>query len=108
MEDLKTIAVSDEADSASHTSLAVAVTVWLASFLFAFTQSWAIVTGFDHPAALSLAIAEAIQTSTFFPTVHVGIASLFKSMRNPSSRRRIFIGWGILTILLCLWTTWRS
>lgn len=108
MEDVKSIAVPGETKSASPTSLGLAVTVWLASFLFAFVQSWAIVPGFDHPAALSLAIAEAIQTSTFFPTVHVVIASLFKGMRNASSRRRIFIGWGIFIILLGIWTTWRS
>ena len=54
MENSKAIAAPDEANSARPTSLRLAVTVWLASFLFALVQSWAIVTGFDHPAALAL------------------------------------------------------
>ncbi len=116
MEHLETTATSVDTNSAKHTSLALAITISLASFLFAFVQTWVhhhglgtlsrIDTAFSHPGALGELIAEAFGASLFFPTVHVGVASLFKSMRNPSSRRRIFIGWGIFIILLGVWTLW--
>lgn len=55
---------------------------------------------FDHPAALSEYLAGALGGSLIFPIVHVGVASFFKSKRNPSSRRNIFIGWSIAIIVI--------
>lgn len=116
MEDSKTMAISDETNTAKHTSLTLAVAISLAAFLFAFVQTWIhsfglqtlpkIATSFDHPQALFEMVAESVGASLLIPAIHVGVASFFKSKRNPSSRRRIFIGWGIFTIMLGIWTLW--
>ena len=106
-----------ETNKAKHTSLALAVILSLASFLFAFVQTWIhsfgldtfpkIATVLNHPGALSGLIAESVGASLLAPVVHVAIASIFKGKRNPSSRRRIFIGWSLVIIavgVLSLWT----
>lgn len=99
-----------ETNKAKHTSLTLAIVLSLASFLFAFLQTWIhnfgpeslpkIATALNHPGALSELIAESLGASLFLPAVHVAIASIFKSKRNPSSRRRIFIGWSLVTIVV--------
>lgn len=117
MEVSNTGAEAIEKNSEEHTSLGLAITFSLVSFLFAFVQSWIhsfglqtlprIATAFNHPQALSELIAESVGASLLFPIAHVAIASFFKSKRNPSSRRRIFIGWSLVTIVvgvLSLWT----
>lgn len=45
-------------------------------------------------------LSSAFGGSVFIPLIHVGIASFFKSKRNSSTRRRIFIGWAIVIIVL--------
>lgn len=109
--------VSTETNKATPTSLALAITLSLASFLLAFVQTWIhsfgpetlpkIGTALSHPSALSGLIAESLGASFLAPLVHLAIASFFKSKRNPSSRRRIFIGWSLVIIavgVLSLWT----
>lgn len=106
-----------EMNSAKQTSLGLAVTLSLAAFLFAFVQVWIDRLGLqtlprigfsvlNHPQATSELVATAIGGSLLFPLAHVAIASLFKSKRNPSSRRRIFIGWSVLTIMVGLLHLW--
>lgn len=105
-------------NSEKRTSLALAVILSLASLSIAFVRSWVdsfgwqtlskMATVLGHPSVLSELVVEAAGASLFFPAVHVAIASLFKSKRNPSSRRRIFIGWGLLLILLSAFTLWKK
>lgn len=107
--------------STEHISLVLAITLSLVAFLFAFAPSWIhsfgldtlprIATAFSHPQALSELIAESVGASLLIPAAHVASASPFKSKRNPSSRRRIFIGWSLATIVvgvLSLWTKSRG
>ena len=49
-----------------------------------------------HPDATVNYLAEATGMAVLIPLVHMGIASLFPSMRNKTSRRRIFIGWSVV------------
>lgn len=56
----------------------------------------------DHPAVLREFIAEALGYSFGLPVIHVLLASCFKSMRNSSTRRKIFIGWAIVVITINL------
>jgi hypothetical protein len=56
----------------------------------------------DHTAALLELIANAIGGSSMFPILHVALFSIFKSKRNPSTRRRILIGWSLLVIAVKL------
>lgn len=116
MEVSNTRAEGIEKNSAEHTSLVLAITLSLLSFLLAFVQSWVhsfglqslprIATAFNYPQALSQLIAESFGASLLFPVVHVAIASLFKSKRNPTSRRRIFIGWGLVIIVVAIFSLW--
>jgi hypothetical protein len=116
MEVSNTSAESIEKNSAEHTSLALAITLSLLSFLLAFVQSWVhsfgphslprIATAFNYPQALSQLIAQSFGASLLFPVVHVAIASLFKSKRNPTSRRRIFIGWSLVIIVIAVFSLW--
>ncbi len=52
-----------------------------------------------HPAAFSEFIAEAIGVSFGLPVIHVALASIFESMRNSNTRRKIFIGWAIVVVI---------
>ncbi|MCU8092601.1 hypothetical protein L5M18_13650 [Shewanella sp. SM20] len=88
-----------------QTSLRLAIILSLISYIVAFCTMFYEDNGvffstvlFDHPAAFSQYLAEAFGGALLFPIVHVGIASFFKSKRNPSSRRNIFIGWSIVII----------
>ena len=49
-----------------------------------------------HPDATVNYLAEATGMAVLVPLVHTGIASLFPSKRNKTSRRRIFIGWSVV------------
>lgn len=49
-----------------------------------------------HPSALMNDLAEATGTAVVIPLLHLGIASIFPSMRNKTSRRRIFVGWSVV------------
>ena len=53
----------------------------------------------EHPQAIREYLAEAIGMVFVIPLIHLAIASLFKKMRNSTSRRRIFMGWSIVGIL---------
>lgn len=59
----------------------------------------------EDPIIFQSYIAQAIGGSIAIPAIHVGISSLFKSKRNSTTRRRIFIGWAIVLTLLLLITT---
>jgi hypothetical protein len=59
---------------------------------------------FEHPKAVSEFIFEAFAGSLLLPSLHVAIASFFKSKRNEQSRHRIFIGWTIFIICLQILT----
>lgn len=117
MEQLSVNAVSVDASPAKETSLTLAIALSLASLSFAFVQVWVGHFGlqtlpevgraaFSHPQAISELVAEAVGGSLLFPLLHVAIASLFKSKRNPSSRRRIFIGWSLFIIIVSLLRLW--
>lgn len=60
----------------------------------------------DHPRALLGFMAEAYGGSLLLPTLHLGFASMFKSKRNATSRRRIFIGWSVFIVGLTLLMLW--
>jgi|AntDeeMinimDraft_5_1070356.scaffolds.fasta_scaffold10606_3 hypothetical protein len=92
-----------------QTSLPLAIILALAAYLVTFCtmfyQDYGVIFSavlFDHPAAFSEYLAGALGGSLIFPVIHVGIASFFKSKRNPSSRRNIFIGWSIAIIFIQL------
>ena len=53
----------------------------------------------SNPQIISEPIAEAIGYSFGLPLLHVALVSFFKSMRNRSARRKIFIGWAIVVII---------
>jgi hypothetical protein len=92
------------------TSLLLVITLSLMSYIAAFCSTLYEYTGvffstalFDHPEVFGSYLAQAFGGSLIFPILHVGIASFFKSKRNPSSRRNIFTGWAIaITIIQIL------
>lgn len=95
----------------NETSLSLAASLSFISYLVAFCtmfyEDYGMVFStalFDHPAAFSEFLAKAFGGSILFPIVHVGVASCFKTKRNPSSRRNIFIGWAIAIIIIQLLT----
>jgi hypothetical protein len=49
-----------------------------------------------HPDAVMSYLAEATGTAVVIPLLHLGVAAIFPSMRNKTSRRRIFIGWSVV------------
>lgn len=97
-------------NSGENTSLGLATTLSFVSFSLAFVDIWKaqfgshtlprIATVFEYPDALSSLIAQSFGASLLLPTVHVAIASFFKSKRNSNSRRRIYIGWSLVVILV--------
>lgn len=98
-----------ETQAQALTSLPLAITFSMISYAVAFCVIFYADHGvifsmrlFDHPAAFMQYLSGALGGSLMFPIAHVGIASLFKSKRNPSSRRNIFIGWSIATIAIQL------
>ena len=78
-----------------QTSLPLAIALSIISFAIVF-----ITFGVQKGYPLSHHIAQALGGSFAFPTIHVAIASIFKSKRNPSTRRKIYIGWAIAIIIL--------
>src|SRR5690554_918143 len=92
-----------------ETPLQLAVTLSLIAYSIAFCATFYEDHGvffstrlFEHGAVFSGYLASALGGSLVFPSLHVGIASFFKSKRNPSSRRNIFIGWSAILILIHL------
>ena len=53
-----------------------------------------------YPAVLQSYIAQAAGGSLGLPVLTVMLLSFFKSKRNPATRRKIFIYWSLLIILL--------
>ena len=89
------------------TSLPLAIILFLASYLMVFATQFYETHGvyfsivlFDHPQAFTEIAAGVLGYSSGAPIIHVGIASIFKSKRNPSARRNIFIGWSVVMILV--------
>lgn len=89
------------------TSLALAIVLSVISFVMVFITT--VKTDFGalpvmdivkEPALFRSYLASAFGGSMFFALIHVGIASFFKSKRNSTTRRRIFIGWAIVVIAL--------
>jgi hypothetical protein len=62
----------------------------------------------QHPQAVMEYIAEALGASTVFPALHVALFSMSAAKRNPSTRRRIFIGWSLFIIALQLYTVFKA
>lgn len=101
--------ITERTERRKETSLTLAISLSIAAFCFSFVNTWIatfgvetfprITSALNHPAALTELIAEAAGGSLLFPLKHVAIASIFKSKRNSSARRRIFIGWAIVTML---------
>lgn len=93
-----------------ETSLALAVSLSLSTWVFQFVIVWRenfgletlprIAATVDHPMALAELVAEAAGASIALPLIHVAIASIFKSKRNRNTRRRIFIGWSAFILLI--------
>ena len=95
----------DDASVKKPTSLALAVVLSLISFTVVFLASVKqdfsaspVIDIVREPVLFQSYISRAIGGSIFIPIIHIGIASFFKSKRNSSSRRRIFIGWAIFII----------
>lgn len=59
---------------------------------------------FGYPELFRDYIAQAIGASVFLPAINVAIISVFKTKRNPSTRRRVFIGWSLVIIVVQLLT----
>lgn len=53
----------------------------------------------QHPAVFQSYISQALGGSLGLPALNVLLASVFKSKRNSSTRRRIFIGWALVIIV---------
>lgn len=56
----------------------------------------------EHPSAVTQYLAEALGMTLPLPLVHLAVSSFFKRMRNPTSRRKIFMGWSVFSILAAL------
>ena len=56
----------------------------------------------EHPSAVTQYLAEAVGMTLPLPLVHLAVSSFFKGMRNPTSRRRIFMGWSVFGIFAAL------
>ncbi len=102
---------NDESSDSAKPSLLRALLFTLASYTTVFCttlyEDYGVIFSavlFDHPAVFMEYLAQAFGGSFVFPLAHVGLASIFKSKRNPSSRRRIFIGWSIIIIIVALLT----
>ena len=98
---------ADEPVPARPTSLALAVAVSLLSLAATFLAWYHKDFGIpnlsrlvDHPAVAWQLLITAAGGSFGLPLIHLAVASLFKSRRNPSARRNIFIGWGSFVVLL--------
>ena len=92
-----------------QTSLALAIVFSMISFVVAFyitsyKEHGMIIFAvlFENPRLFFDYFARAFGGALLFPILHVTIASFFKSKRNPSSRRNIFIGWSMIVIILQL------
>lgn len=89
------------------TSLALAIVLSLISFLMVFITTVKhdfgaspVMEIVKEPVLFQSYLSRAFGGSLFMPLIHVGIASFFKSKRNSSTRRRIFISWAIVIIVL--------
>lgn len=85
-------------------TLVISLISLIASFLF-IASAMGVNTSnfdvlFDHTVILGDFIAQAIGRSFGLPLVHLAISSFFKSQRNKKTRRLIFIGWGVVIVLL--------
>lgn len=96
-----------EGSTKKPTSLTLAVVLSLISFAIVFITTVKHDFGASpvmdivrEPILFQSYISRAFGGSVFIAVIHVAIASLFKSKRNSSTRRRIFIGWAIVIILL--------
>lgn len=100
-----------EQTTSSKTSFKLALVLSLIAFAVSFAEVMQSKVGLSilfnptslpvlvrHPGALSEFAAMAFGASTALPILHVALFSLFKSKRNPSTRRRIFIGWSLFII----------
>jgi hypothetical protein len=56
----------------------------------------------QHPQAVMEYLAEAVGMALPIPLIHSGVALFFKNMRNPTSRRRIFIGWSAVATIVAM------
>ncbi|WP_122340420.1 hypothetical protein [Pseudomonas caricapapayae] len=88
------------------TSLPLAIFLTLVSFVVVFMgnikrdfSASPIMDIVREPVLFQDYISKAIGGSILIPAIHVGIASIFKSKRNSSTRRRIFIGWAIVLVI---------
>lgn len=95
----------DDASVKKPTSLALAIVLSLISFTVVFLanvkhdfSASPVMDIVREPVLFQSYISRAIGGSIFIPIIHIGIASFFKSKRNSSTRRRIFIGWAIFII----------
>jgi hypothetical protein len=91
--------------SRDETSLTLAVIAVFAAYVVMFCAFFHLDYGISNlPVLLSNGqvflgyLFQALGGTLAFPAAHVAVFSLFKSKRNPSTRRRIFIGWSILLI----------
>ena len=89
------------------TSLPLAIILFLVSYLMVFATQFYETHGvyfsmvlFNHTQGFVEIAANVLGYSAGLPIIHVGIASIFKSKRNPSTRRNIFIGWSVIMILV--------
>ena len=89
------------------TSLALAIVLSLISFVMVFITTVKhdfgaspVMDIVKEPVLFQSYLSSAFGGSVFIALIHIGIASFFKSKRNSSTRRQIFIGWAIVIILL--------
>lgn len=96
-----------DASEKKPTSLALAIVLSVISFCIVFYtavkhdySASPIMDIVREPVLFQSYISRAIGGSIFIPLIHMGIASFFKSKRNSSTRRRIFIGWAVVIIAM--------
>ena len=96
-----------DASEKKPTSLALAIALSVISFCIVFYaavkhdfSASPVMDIVREPVLFQSYISRAFGGSIFIPLIHMGIASFFKSKRNSSTRRRIFIGWAIVIIAM--------
>lgn len=96
-----------DASEKKPTSLALAIVLSLISYAMVFVTTVKhdfgaspVMDIVKEPVLFQNYLSSAFGGSVFVALIHVGIASLFKSKRNSSTRRRIFIGWAIVIIAM--------
>jgi hypothetical protein len=112
-----------ESDNSKDTTISLAATfaAFLIAFMFAFMGQFQAIYGiekgfvilsnplellgmiFSDGAGASVFLSEVFGRSILFLAfIHLAVSQLFKSKRNPNSRRKIIIGWSVVSVIITI------